>query len=62
MHNFEAFFMLELNDFKFKGLTKRKTKSYKNLPNREKHSNQITIIDKTEPKKLEKQNGKSSYL
>ena len=41
----------------FKGQTKRKTKSYKNLPNREKHSNQITIINKTEPKKWKNKMG-----
>ena len=55
MHNFEAFFfffLLELNDFKFKG-QKKKKKSYKYLSNGKK-SNQITLIDRTEPKKLEK--------
>ena len=36
MHNFEAFFMLELNDFKFKGQTKKQKKKLTNIYQMEK--------------------------
>ena len=51
-----------ISNLRGKPKKKKKKKYYKNIPNREKYSNQKTIIDKTEPKKLEKQNGKSGYL